>query len=81
MITAQASTLIRRPLEDVFRYVSVDFFQNYPKWSPEVIELKCMSPGPVRLGTVGRQVRNDQVERLVVVQIADSNPHAPLRCP
>ncbi|QBQ55645.1 SRPBCC family protein [Nitrosococcus wardiae] len=59
MIKAQSSILVDRPLAHVFRYVSVDFFENYPKWSPEVIELEKITSGPVRAGTLARQVRID----------------------
>lgn len=63
MIKAQASIVIARPLEHVFRYVSVEFFENYPKWSPEVVELEKITSGPVRAGTLARQVRIDKGRR------------------
>ncbi len=59
MIRARASILINRPTEAVFRFVSEDFFKNYRKWSPEVVQLEQTSAGPVRTGTTGRQVRRD----------------------
>ncbi|ADJ29764.1 SRPBCC family protein [Nitrosococcus watsonii] len=63
MISAQSSIVIARPIDDVFQFISVDFFSNYPKWSPEVIELEQLSDGPVGEGTLGRQVRKDQGRR------------------
>lgn len=63
MINAQSSIVIARPIDDVFQFISADFFSNYPKWSPEVIELERLSDGPVRVGTLGRQVRKDQGRR------------------
>lgn len=63
MISAQSSIVIARPVDDVFQFISVNFFQNYPKWSPEVVELEQLSDGPVEVGTRGRQVRNDQGRR------------------
>lgn len=36
---------------------------NYPRWSPEVKELEKITDGPVKLGTVCRQVRIDQGNR------------------
>ena len=59
MIRSQADTIITRPAAAVFDYVAVDFFQNYQRWSPEVISLQAATPGPVGLGTIGRQVRID----------------------
>lgn len=63
MVAAKSSILIQRSVEDVFRFVATDFFLNYPKWSPEVIELEKISEGPVGIGTTGRQVRLDQGRR------------------
>ncbi|MEA3278512.1 MAG: SRPBCC family protein [Pseudomonadota bacterium] len=63
MVRAQASTLIRKPVDTCFRFVAVDFFRNYPRWSPEVVELKVLSGGRLRVGTMGHQVRVDQGRR------------------
>ena len=60
MIRTRATILINRPIETVYRFVSEDFFENYRKWSPEVIQLEQTSVGPVRTGTTGRQVRRDR---------------------
>lgn len=63
MVRGRAKTRIARPVEEVFRFVVVDFFHNYPRWSPEVVSLVPLSKGPVALGTVGRQIRVDQGRR------------------
>jgi hypothetical protein len=60
MITTRASVLIERPIEAVYRFVSLDFFENYPKWSPEVVQLEQTSEGPIEVGTTGWQVRRDR---------------------
>jgi uncharacterized protein YndB with AHSA1/START domain len=62
-VIAKASTIIRRPVEDVFRFVADGFFDNYPKWSPEVVELKPLSNGPLSVGSMARQVRIDHGHR------------------
>jgi len=62
-VVGKASITINRPTEDVFKFISIDFFQNYPKWSPEVIQLEALTEGPVKLGTIARQVRVDQGHR------------------
>ena len=59
MIRTQSSIQINRTVEEVFRYVSDDFFENYPKWSPEVLELQRLSGGSVGVGTAARQIRID----------------------
>jgi hypothetical protein len=32
------SIVINKPVEKVFHFIAVDFFQNYPRWSQEVQE-------------------------------------------
>jgi hypothetical protein len=58
-VVGKSSVIIRKPMEEVFRFIGEDFFENYPKWSPEVKDLKALSDGPVRVGTRARQVRVD----------------------
>lgn len=62
-ILGKASTLVECSATDLFKYLGENLFQNYPKWSPEVKELEQLTPGPVQLGTMGRQVRVDQGRR------------------
>jgi hypothetical protein len=63
VISACADILIERPAEPVFSFVVLDFFKNYQRWSPEVECLELLSPGPVCVGSTGRQVRVDQGRR------------------
>jgi hypothetical protein len=62
-VVGKASLLIECSAEELFQYLGEDLFKNYPKWSPEVKELEQITPGPVTLGTQGRQVRIDQGRR------------------
>ena len=57
MLRASHSIMIERDIEDVYRFVALDFFENYPKWSPEVLELEQLTPGAMRVGVCARQVR------------------------
>lgn len=63
MVKAETSALVRSSPEQLFNFIAVDFFDNYPRWSPEVIELETLSDGPIRRGTQGRQVRVDHGHR------------------
>jgi hypothetical protein len=63
MVTVRASILIARPPETVFRFVVLDFFSNYSRWSPEVERLETLTPGPIQVGSLARQVRVDHVRR------------------
>jgi PAS domain S-box-containing protein len=63
MVKAESTTVIERPLAAVFEFVAGDFFRNYPRWSPEVVELAPLSSGPLRVGSMARQVRVDRGRR------------------
>ena len=62
-VVGKASAIIRKPVDDVFRFIGEEFFENYPRWSPEVKELRRLSDGPIGVGTIGRQVRVDSGRR------------------
>lgn len=63
MIQGSASIRIARPVSEVYRFIAVDFYRNYPRWSPEVLSLTPITPGPWREGCLARQVRVDQGRR------------------
>jgi hypothetical protein len=76
MVKAQASIEIQRAPEAVYRFVAEEFERNYPRWSPEVKELKLLSDGPPSVGTIGRQVRVDQGRRTEsTFKITKMEPH------
>lgn len=58
-VVGKASAVIKCPIEEVYSFIGDGFFENYPKWSPEVVELKSLSNGPLSVGTMARQVRVD----------------------
>ncbi|MCG7755070.1 MAG: SRPBCC family protein [Nitrosomonas sp.] len=62
-VIGRAHTIVPCPAAELFQYIGAGLFENYPKWSPEVKELEQITPGPVQLGTEGRQVRVDQGRR------------------
>ena len=63
MVKAQAKITIQRPAEDVYRFIAENFERNYPRWSPEVKELRLLTSGPLKVGSKARQVRVDQGRR------------------
>jgi len=63
LINGRSRIEIARPVATVYDFVVVRFFENYPRWSPEVRELQPIKDGPVRIGTRGRQVRVDHGRR------------------
>lgn len=58
-VIGKAGAIVRQPVEVVFRFIGEEFLVNYPRWSPEVVELRRVSDGPVQVGSVFRQVRVD----------------------
>lgn len=58
-VIGKASIEVESSPAEIFKFIGDEFFQNYPKWSPEVQELKQITPGPVKYGTMLRQVRID----------------------
>ncbi|NBQ68233.1 MAG: polyketide cyclase [Nitrosomonadaceae bacterium] len=62
-VIGRAHTIVSCSAAELFQYIGAGLFDNYPKWSPEVKELEQITPGPVQLGTEGRQVRVDQGRR------------------
>lgn len=62
-VVGKKSALIKSTAAEVFRFIGDDLFHNYPRWSPEVQELECLTDGPVGLGTMVRQVRVDHGQR------------------
>jgi len=57
------SIIINKPADKVFNFIAVDFFDNYPRWSPEVQELELLSKPPLQLNSLVRQVRIDNMQR------------------
>jgi hypothetical protein len=59
VIRADSAIVVERPPQAVYDYVANGFFRNYPRWAPEVVQLTALTPGPIRVGALGRQVRVD----------------------
>lgn len=66
-VTGSGSIVINRPISDVFDFVAVDFFKNYPKWAPEVVEFESLSGTNVKIGSQFRQLRYDQAQKAEIV--------------
>jgi len=62
MLKIETSTVINRPVEDVFAVASNP--EGYVKWSPGLVEVKRISEGPVGVGTTWRLVRQALGQRL-----------------
>lgn len=58
-VIGKASTIIHRPVNVVFEFIGVNFFTNYPRWSPEVVKLERVSREPIETGALLKQARVD----------------------
>ncbi len=58
-VIGKASVVVDVPREQIFQFVGESFFENYPRWSPEVIKLEAVKGEGIALGNVMRQVRVD----------------------
>jgi uncharacterized protein YndB with AHSA1/START domain len=54
MAKIEVSTVINRPVEEVFAVLSNE--ENRPKWSSTTVEVKKISEGPIGVGTTWRGV-------------------------
>jgi hypothetical protein len=68
---ARYSVIVRKPVDEVFRFVATDFFENRPRWSTEDAPLVKESDGPMRVGSEARAIAKDKngraYERSLVV--------------
>jgi hypothetical protein len=76
-VSGEASIVIKANSKDTFNFIAENFFLNYRKWAPEVIELEALDGDKVFLGAKGRQVREDN-DSLVesVFEITEYSPHS-----
>ena len=62
-VIGKANSIIQTPSDKLFNFIGNELLINYPRWSPEVKELEKLTDGPIKLGTLCRQVRIDQGNR------------------
>jgi Polyketide cyclase / dehydrase and lipid transport len=74
-VSGEASVVIKANSEEVFSFVAENFFLNYSKWAPEVVELEPLDGNKVFVGAKGRQVREDN-DSLVesIFELIEYNP-------
>jgi hypothetical protein len=56
MQTFENTVTIQRPAEEVFAFLAD--FENIPAWNHAIVETKKITPGPVGVGTIYRQLRS-----------------------
>jgi Polyketide cyclase / dehydrase and lipid transport len=58
-VSGEASIVIKANSKEVFCFIAENFFLNYQKWAPEVIELEPLDGDKVFVGSKGKQGRED----------------------
>lgn len=79
MATFENTVMIRRPIEEVFGFLSQ--FENVPKWNYAIVETRKVSEGPVGVGTTYHQVRSvpSRSEERFEVTVYNPSRHLEIR--
>ena len=75
MATFENTVMIRRPIEDVFAFLSD--FENVPKWNYAIVETRKVSEGAVGVGTIYHQVRSVPSRSEERFEVTAYNPPPP----
>ncbi|MGZ4955941.1 MULTISPECIES: SRPBCC family protein [Methylobacter] len=74
-VTGEASIEINKPIHDVFSYIGEHFYDNYPKWSVEVVEFEPLDGKEVFVGAKAKQTRKDNGAAVEsIFEITDYQP-------
>lgn len=74
-VMGEATIEIDKSTDEVFDFVGEGFFNNYPRWSVEVVEFEPLDGEKVFVGAKARQVRKDNdTEIESVFEIIDFEP-------
>lgn len=63
-VREEASTFIDASQKTVFVFIAENYFENYPKWAPEIVEVKPLNGKAIGVGVKGKQVREDNDEKV-----------------
>jgi len=76
-LVGKAQDVVSCPASTAFHVVAKCFFDNYPTWCPQVVELEQLSPPPIGPGTRGRQVTRDRgIDSESTFEVSDFTPSA-----
>ena len=77
MTVVRVERLVQRPPAQVFDFVATRHFDNHPRWDPDLLEMRQVTPGPVGPGTTAHVVRRQGRRR--VEGIATVTEYQPCR--
>ena len=58
-----ATYRIGRTPESVFDVIGTHLYENHPRWEAEVVEIRPLTPGPVRFGSRAIMIREEHGRR------------------
>ena len=64
MTVVRVERLVQRPPAQVFDFVATRHFDNHPRWDPDLLEMRQVTPGPVGPGTTARVIRRQGRRRV-----------------
>ena len=74
MINVEVSTVINRPLAEVFAFVSN--FEHYPQWESNFAEVTCLTPDRIGVGTRYQCALKMPGQRVVsLIEITEYTPN------
>lgn len=74
-VIGEANIEINKSIDDVFSYVGVHFYDNYPKWALEVVEFEPLDGKDVFVGAKAKQIRDDNGTKVEsIFKITDYQP-------
>jgi len=74
-VAGEASIEINKSINEVFSYIGEHFYDNYPKWAVEVVELEPLDGKEVFVGAKAKQVREEHGTKVEsIFEITDYQP-------
>lgn len=74
-VIGKARVEINKPVTYVFCFVGKNFFNNYPKWAPEVAEFKPLTGTEIFVGAKAQQIRVEQGQKVEsVFEVSEFEP-------
>jgi hypothetical protein len=59
-VAGQADDVVNCSITKAFDLIGHHFFDNYPRWCPQIVDLEQTSSPPIQPGSEGRQVTRDR---------------------
>lgn len=74
-VAGTAEDTVECSVDQAYDFIGRSFFDNYPKWCPQVVELEQLTPPPTGQGAKGRQVTRDRgIDSESTFEIANFTP-------